>query len=129
MGNGTKVRAVAFLLVVLAAGAAVGWVANDKTRTQRRAHRRNIETVMKRMTKDFSLTQAQQDSVRVIVQRRRSDIDALWGEVHPRFEEIRSLTNSQIEHLLTPEQQEKFREDVKKRDERRRQRHPERYQQ
>jgi len=126
MGNGTKLRAVAFLVVVLAAGAAAGWVANDKTRPQRRLHRRNIETVMKRMTRDFSLTPAQQDSVRVIVARRRSDIDSLWVEMNPRFESIRSLANSQIEGLLNDQQRETFREDVRKRDERRRQRHPER---
>lgn len=120
MGNGSRFRALALLVIVLLAGVAMGWFAHGKVRHARRAERHGAERLVHRMTDDLGLNAAQQDSVRVILDRRRVDIDSLWADVHPRFEAIRSLTNAQIETLLTPAQREKFREGELKREARRR---------
>jgi len=120
MGNGSRFRALALLIMVLLAGVVVGWFAHDQARHSRRSKQHGSERLIHRMTDDLGLNATQQDSVRTILDRRRVDIDSLWADAHPRFEAIRSLTNAQIETLLTPAQREKFREGELKREARRR---------
>jgi Spy/CpxP family protein refolding chaperone len=119
MGNGSRLRAIALLVVVLLVGATAGWFANEQSRRARRGKRHGSERLVQRMAGDLKLSAAQQDSVRAILERRRVDIDSLWADVHPRFEAVRSLTNAEIETQLTPEQREKFREGLRKQDARR----------
>ena len=120
MGNGSRLRAIALLAAALLAGAAAGWFGHEKMHRGHRAGRHGPERLVEHLTKELALTAAQQDSVRAILDRRRVDIDSLWAGVHPRFEAVRSLTHAQIEAVLTPGQQEKFREETRKREERRR---------
>jgi Spy/CpxP family protein refolding chaperone len=120
MANGSRFRALVLLAAVLLAGLALGWFANERSRHARRTDRRDPERLVERMTEDLNLNSVQQDSIRAIFARRRADIDSLWADVHPRFEAIRTLTNAEIESLLTPDQRERFREEERRRDERRR---------
>jgi small-conductance mechanosensitive channel len=119
---GSRLRAVALLVIVLLAGSAIGWYVADNTHDKRRAARKGTEKLLKRMTQRYDLSSAQQDSIRVILNRRRADIDSLWADVNPRFESIRSATNAQIEAQLKPEQVVTFRERLKAREEKRRER-------
>jgi Spy/CpxP family protein refolding chaperone len=122
--NQARLRASLLLAMVLVAGIALGWVGNDRLGQSPRHKTGNTERLVKKLSKKLDLDAAQQDSLRVILVKRRADIDSLWTDVHPRFQTIRDRTHVQIERILTPEQQEKYRERVaaweKKRAERRR---------
>jgi Spy/CpxP family protein refolding chaperone len=120
MANQARLRASLLLAAVLAAGVTLGWFANDEFGGSRRSRPRSTERLVERLTKDLSLTPAQRDSVRVILERRRVDIDSLWTDIHPRFEAVRARTHAEVERVLTPEQQQKYRERNERREKERR---------
>ncbi len=120
--NGSKLRAIVLLTAVLAAGFAMGFLFHHHDRHSKRGKVRGTDRVVERLNKELQLDAAQRDAVRAILERRRADVDSLSAEVHPRFEAIRSMANTQIESVLTPAQREKFREDLQQREERRQKR-------
>ncbi len=101
--------AVGFLL-----GALVGGVAGNQAcvppfhRPWSGSREHSQEKMLAKFNARLNLTSGQQQKVAVILQQKRSRIDALRGEMHPKFEEIRNATRSEIRQLLTPEQQTKF---------------------
>jgi hypothetical protein len=56
------------------------------------------------VTRRLALTDAQQDSVRAIFQRHRPRAEALWRQVRPEFDSLRSAVDSEIRTQLTPAQ-------------------------
>lgn len=116
----TQLKASLLLAVVLVAGIALGWFANERFDEPRRHRTRGTERLVEKLTKELQLTTAQRDSVRVVLERRRVDIDSLWADVHPRFEAVRTRTHAEVERVLTPDQQIKYRERNEAREEKRR---------
>src|SRR5207247_1176627 len=54
------------------------------------------------------LSDAQKDSVRAILARHRPEMEALWREVHPRFDSIRTVIRGEISGQLTPAQRAEY---------------------
>ena len=79
------------------------------------------EKMLEKFNSKLDLNSDQQQKVAVILQQKRQKIDALRGEMRPKFEEIRNATRSEIRQLLTPEQQTKFDAMVAERDAQRKQ--------
>jgi len=61
-----------------------------------------------RLSQKLSLTPDQKEKVGAIVRSHRDRIKALTSQVQPQFEEEKKLFASDINKVLTPEQQEKF---------------------
>jgi Spy/CpxP family protein refolding chaperone len=108
--NGTRLKASLLLAAVLSAGIAVGWFGNLYLGHSGHHKKRGAERVVDRLTQTLDLTTTQQDSVRVILTRRRADIDSLWTEMHPRFQVVRDRAHAEVERILTPDQQRKYRD-------------------
>ena len=126
MKNRTQLRASLLLAAVLVAGIVLGWVGNDRLDGSQRYRTRNTARLLEQLTRDLGLTATQRDSVRVVLDRRRADIDSLWSEVHPRFDALRALTYAEVELLLTPEQQRVYRAQVAEEERKRLERRAER---
>lgn len=72
-----------------------------------------------RITRDLELTAAQRDSISGILERQRGDIDAIWREVRPRFDSLRTNVRAEMRVLLNPDQQARFDEISRQNDQRR----------
>ena len=101
--------AVGFLL-----GALVGGIAGNQScappfhRPWSGAREHTQAKMLAKFNAKLNLSSEQQQKVSVILQQKRGRIDALRGEMRPKFEEIRNSTRSEIRQILTPEQQAKF---------------------
>ena len=62
------------------------------------------------LARELSLTAAQEDSVRAILERRRPKLEAIWREVRPRFDSVRAAIDAEIAAQLTPSQRTHFEE-------------------
>lgn len=110
MFNRSKAWALGLLAAVFVAGLALGGAA------QAWAGRRDgscgrpggTAAVVKDLTRELSLTAAQQDSVRAVFDRHRSEMEAVWKRVHPQFDSLRQVMRREISAQLTPPQQEKY---------------------
>ena len=104
-------KAGILLLAAFVLGAAVGGAV-----TARVSHhsfwegkpRDRMEGYLRLLGENLDLSSAQRDSVRAILDRHRGDMDAIWQEVAPRYETMRSQIRSEIRTQLTPEQQRKY---------------------
>jgi Spy/CpxP family protein refolding chaperone len=56
----------------------------------------------------LGLTPAQREQVQVILERRRTQMDAFWQEARPRLRAVVDSTETEIRALLSPEQQAAF---------------------
>jgi len=84
--------------VILGTGAV--WADGDD-----HGYKHDPKSKIERMTKKLDLTQEQQDKILPILQDKHQKMEAL----HNQMKEVRQKAMSQIEALLNPEQQEKFR--------------------
>lgn len=80
--------------------------------------RRDRVSFIDRLDRDLDLTAEQRESVELILERHRPKMDSLWREVAPRFETLRAEVRSELNAILTPEQQVKHQEMMKRRAER-----------
>ncbi len=105
------------LVVACLVGAVLGWgghawYAPDIQHRRGEGSRGEPEHLRNKMLERFTtrlhLTLAQQRRVTVILEEKRSRIDALRAEMRPKFEEIRSATRAEIRQILTPAQQKEF---------------------
>jgi heavy-metal resistance protein len=104
-------KALILLLAAFLVGAAVGGAV-----TSRVSHRNpwegkprdRMEGYLRLLGENLDLSSAQRDSVRAILERHRGDMDAIWQEVAPRYETMRSQIRSEIRTQLTPDQQRKY---------------------
>lgn len=60
------------------------------------------------LTDELELTPSQQDSVRAVLARRQPSMDALWEEIRPRVDSVRTVIRNEIAPHLTADQQPKF---------------------
>jgi hypothetical protein len=104
MLNRSKLAAVALLAAVFLAGGASGWVLREGTGRSGRSRNRGPDAMVAYLGRELKLTATQSDSVRAIFARHRSEIEALWSQVRPRFDSIKTLVRAEIDAQLTPEQ-------------------------
>lgn len=113
----TSPRAVAALLIVAAliAGIVVG-VAGDRAYllyTRRMAPhppRFMSDRLVDHLDHQLQFTPQQRDAVKQIVERHRQRIEAISNGIRPQMRQELDATNAEIEKVLTPDQQKKFRE-------------------
>jgi hypothetical protein len=109
MSASSSMRAFILLVAVFLAGAAVGWVGHDlRGEGSGRGGRRGVDAMVGRLSRELRLSAAQRDSIRVILERRRAETEAIWREVHPRYDAIRDAARAEIETHLTPEQRARY---------------------
>jgi len=108
--------AVATLAAAFVAGGLVGWGLSTRLGHHRwdggpgfgpPGGPRGVHALLKRR---LDLTAAQEDSVRVIFERHRPQMEALWRQMRPRFDSLRAVIDSEIAAQLTPPQRTRFEE-------------------
>ena len=57
------------------------------------------------LTAELQLTEAQRDHVAAVLERNREQVQALWQETRPAFEELKTQLRAQVREILTAEQQ------------------------
>jgi Spy/CpxP family protein refolding chaperone len=104
MLNRSKLAAAALLAAVFIAGGAAGWGLREGTGHDGRRRNRGPDAMVAYLGRELKLTPAQSDSVRAIFARHRSEIEALWSQVRPGFDAIKTRVRAEIDAQLTPEQ-------------------------
>lgn len=66
------------------------------------------------LARELGLSVAQQDSVQAVFERHRPQMEALWREMRPRFDSLRTTVDSEIAVQLTPAQRARFAELAKR---------------
>jgi hypothetical protein len=107
MPNRSKLSAVALLAAVFIAGGAAGWLLRESAGHDGRGRGRGPDAMVAYLSRELKLTPAQTDSVRAIFARHRPEIEALWGQVRPRFDSIKTVVRAEIDAQLTPDQRAK----------------------
>lgn len=114
MFNRSKAWALALLAAVFVAGAGAGWTLQawaDGRRGAGVAHRpRGPDAMVDYLARRLELSDTQRDSVRAVLGRHRSEMEAVWRRVHPTFDSLRTRINAEISAQLTPDQQARFQE-------------------
>lgn len=109
MFDRSKAWAVALLAAVFVAGLATGWAGASWTRHRGRERRpRGTEAMLTYLDRELKLTRPQHDSVRAVLQRRRSEIRTLWQEVHPRLDSLRQAMHAEIEAQLDADRRARY---------------------
>ena len=70
--------------------------------------RQRYEKMLERFDSRLQLTPEQKPQVRSVFESKRQKMEALRGEMRPKFQEIRRSTQEDLRKLLTPDQQKKF---------------------
>ena len=118
MLNRSKLWATGLLVAMFVTGAAVGggmsqaWggATDDTSDRSRERSERDRPSYVERLTAHLDLTESQQVEVKSILDRRESDMAALWEEVRPKFDALRDTIRTKIMDVLTDEQQQKYRD-------------------
>jgi hypothetical protein len=66
------------------------------------------ESFVALLTEELALTPSQQDSVRAVLARGQPSMDAIWEEIRPRVDSVRTIIRGEIVPQLTQAQQPKF---------------------
>ena len=96
-----------FVLGALVGGAATSLADREGHRT-RSSHPR--PSYVERIGAELGMSDAQQDSVRAVLDRHQPAMDSLWESIRPQFQSERQAIRTQINALLTSEQQAKYAE-------------------
>jgi Spy/CpxP family protein refolding chaperone len=84
-------------------------------------HRRPTEErIVRRLTRELSLTPAQVEQLKQILDDSDKKMDDLRKQLRPQFDAIRDDGHDAIRKILSPEQLQKFNQLVRRREERRR---------
>jgi len=103
--------AVAALAATFVAGGLCGWVAGARLnpmRGQWGSRAPGPEGMLRVLDHELDLTPAQRDSVRAILERHRPDMQRLWAAVHPRFDSLRAVIDTEIASQLTAAQRARY---------------------
>jgi hypothetical protein len=120
MLNRSKAWALALLAIVLAAGVTAGWTAARWRSSCEGRKGHGPEGMVSYLTDELNLNPAQQDSVRAVLARHRPALEAIWKEVHPRYEAIRARVRAEITAQLSPDQQARYQRLIAEREHQRR---------
>lgn len=107
MLNRSKVSAVGLLAAVFLAGGLAGWGGREAADRDAGRGRHGPDAMVAYLGRELDLTTAQRESVRTILTRHRPETEALWAQVRPRFDSIRTRVRAEIDAQLTPEQRAK----------------------
>lgn len=120
-------KAVLLVLLVFALGIALGGVGMyvvtsrvQAARAQTTAH--TPANTMALFTRDLNLTADQQKQIQAILSDTRARYGVLHDKFDPEYERVRHEGRERIRQLLTPEQQPKFEDLLRRMDEDRRRR-------
>jgi Spy/CpxP family protein refolding chaperone len=103
----SRLGAAGMLLAAFVLGGLVGGAATTSM-ADRRVPKRPRPSYVERLAADLVLTEAQQDSVRAVLDRHQPAMDSLWESIRPQFQSERQAIRDQITALLTPEQQSRY---------------------
>jgi Spy/CpxP family protein refolding chaperone len=103
----SKFAALALLAAVFVAGGAAGWGARENGRCEARG-RRGPDAMVEHLGRELGLTPAQRDSVRAIFERHHPEVEALWAQVRPRFDSVKTRVRGEVAAQLTPDQQARY---------------------
>src|SRR3989442_12428820 len=106
MLNRSKAQAVARVLAVFRAGGAAGW-GGAAWRADPRA-RRGPDAMVQFLDAKLHLTTTQRDSVRAVIPRHHAEVEAIWREVHPRYDSLRAQMRRETNAHLTPAPKERY---------------------
>src|SRR5688500_1684837 len=104
MLNKSKLAAVGLLASVFLAGGLAGWGGREATDQDGHGRRRGPDAMVAYLGRELELTPAQRESVRAIFKRHKPETDALWAQVRPRFDSIKTRVRAEIDAQLTAEQ-------------------------
>lgn len=118
----TKGMAVAFYLVAMAAGAAIGvsvdrWVLRERLVSEWADPR----AMREKLANDLQLDVAQRAQLDTILDTRNRRFDELMAPTRPALDSVSAMARQQIRDLLTPEQQTVYDKLQREREEARRQ--------
>ncbi len=113
MFNRSKAWALGLLAAVFAAGIGAGWGLQAWAESHEGARpggggRRGPDAMVAYLARELDLTPPQRDSVRAVFSRHRSEMEAIWREVHPRLDSLRAVMNREISAQLAPDQQARY---------------------
>jgi len=106
MFNRSKAQAIALLAAVFLVGGAAGWGTETWVRRAPRPH--GPDAFVSYLTKELTLTPAQRDSVRAVLDRHRPQMDTIWHDVHARVDSLRHVMRAEIFTHLTEAQRAKY---------------------
>jgi len=66
------------------------------------------QRIVNHLDRELHFTPGQRAEVQQIIDRHRQRIEAIWASVRPQTRQEIDATNTEIERVLTPEQQAKF---------------------
>lgn len=110
----SRTGATALLLAALVIGGLVGGALTRfaDRQTHRKAHSR--PSYVERLSAELTLTQAQRDSIQIVLDRHQPTMDSLWAVVRqqfsPQLSAERQLIRNEISALLSSEQRAKYAE-------------------
>jgi hypothetical protein len=110
MPNRSQAWAAALLAAVFLAGGAAGYWYRDYTGVRPEPRLRETGAMVTYLTHELGLNEAEQESVRVVLRRHRTEIDAAWEAAHPKFDSLRAVMEAEIAARLRPAQQQRYRE-------------------
>jgi Spy/CpxP family protein refolding chaperone len=112
--NGTRARATVLLVAIFLLGVIVGAagaaLAGPGFLRHRGPRATGPDAYLHRLTRELKLSPSQQESVRVVLRRHQPAMDSLWRDIGPRVETLQVQVRSDIRRQLTPEQQTRFQE-------------------
>jgi hypothetical protein len=109
MPNRSQAWAAALLVAVFLAGGAAGYWYRDYTGERPEPRLRETAAMVTYLTHELGLNAAEQESVRVVLERHRAEVNAAWEAAHPRFDSLRSVMEAEISARLRPIQEERYR--------------------
>jgi len=119
-------KAIVWLVMVFVLGVALGVVGTYVVTTRVFARGQEQHTpaaarahYIDRLTRELNLTEDQQKQIDAIIASVQARYDAIHQSVVPQFEQARQEGRAQIRQVLTPEQQPKFDDFMKRVDEER----------
>ncbi|MFQ5890401.1 MAG: hypothetical protein ACE5JR_10160 [Gemmatimonadota bacterium] len=123
----SRARVALLLLLTFAAGAAAGvagerlWPGTGTAEAEESAaERRGHQTVIERFADDIGLTAEQRATIAPILERSRKRFERLWEGLRPRYEALVDSVRGEIEVVLEPDQVERYRELLRKQEEKER---------
>ena len=122
MLNRSKMWAATLVLVTFVAGGAVGsvisnaWGTAEDGRSERSGERERRPSYSERLAEALQLSSAQQESVKVILNRRQEGLGQIWRETQPRFDSLRLEIRQDIIDQLDEDQRGTFQEMIQRSD-------------
>ncbi len=108
MVNRSQAWAAALLIAAVAAGGAAGDLLRGPGGASVVPRLRDTDAWVAYLTHELDLTPAEQDSVRAVLRRHRPEVDRIWRDLHPRFDSVRAVMQSEIDTKLTPAQRDRY---------------------